>query len=201
VIKSEPAKVLIADDEEDTRQFLVEFLNELGHTVTAVASGKQAITAATNELPDVILLDVMMPEMSGLEACQILKEQPETKDIPIIFVTAKATVNDQLKGLHIGAHDYINKPYRITELAARLNAAVRVKKMHDELKKRTREMHELTQAMDKYIRDPLEKTEQLTSELLKRRFSANTRDSLAKLNNYVSSSLEHVRSLLEKNPG
>jgi DNA-binding response OmpR family regulator len=133
VIKSEPAKILIADDEDDTRQFLYDFLQQLGHKVTAVGNGKEVLKIAPIEFPDVILLDVMMPEMSGLEVCQKLKEIPIIKEIPVIFVTAKATINDQITGLMIGAHDYINKPYRITELTARLNSALRVKRLQDEL--------------------------------------------------------------------
>lgn len=135
MIRSEPAKILIADDEDDTRQFLYDFLQQLGHQVIAVANGKETIKAALSELPDVILLDIMMPEMSGLEVCQTLKETSQTKDIPIVFVTAKATINDQITGLMLGAHDYINKPYRITELTARLNSALRVKRLQDELKR------------------------------------------------------------------
>lgn len=133
MIKSDPAKILIVDDEDDTRQFLYDFLEQLGHKVKAVANGKTALQLAINEPPDVILLDVMMPEMSGLEVCQKLKENSETKNIPVIFVTAKATVNDQVTGLMLGAHDYINKPYRITELTARLNSALKVKRLQDEL--------------------------------------------------------------------
>lgn len=134
MIRSEPAKILIADDEDDTRQFLYDFLEQLGHQVIAVSNGKDALLEATTNFPDVILLDVMMPQMSGLEVCQALKNQETTKDIPIIFVTAKASINDQITGLMIGAQDYINKPYRITELTARLNTALKLKRLQDELK-------------------------------------------------------------------
>ncbi len=133
MIRSEPANILIADDEDDTRQFLYDFLEQLGHKVIAVSNGKDALVEATVNLPDVILLDVMMPQMSGLEVCQALKNQETTKDIPIIFVTAKASINDQITGLMIGAQDYINKPYRITELTARLNTALKLKRLQDEL--------------------------------------------------------------------
>jgi DNA-binding response OmpR family regulator len=195
VIKSDPARVLIADDEDDTRQFLLDFLKELGHTTIAVPNGRLAIDAARRDHPDVILLDVMMPEVSGLDVCQILKEKEETKDIPIIFVTAKGTVNDQIMGLHVGAHDYINKPYRITELAARLNAAIRVKKLQDELKQRERELQQLTRTIENDISRPLEATLQLIQGLLKQRFSRHTRDSLIKADHFVSDSLQCIKTL------
>lgn len=148
MIRSEPAKILIADDEDDTRQFLYDFLEQLGHTIIAVSNGKEAIEQTFLHIPDVILLDVMMPEMSGLEVCQSLKEKEATKDIPIIFVTAKATINDQITGLMLGAHDYINKPYRITELTARLNSALKVKRLQDELKSLKKEKESLTEKLD-----------------------------------------------------
>lgn len=198
MIKAEAAKVVIADDEDDTRQFLVEFLTELGHSVVAVATGRAAVAAAKQELPDVILLDVMMPEMSGLEACQIIKEDPTTADIPIIFVTAKATVNDQLKGLHMGAHDYINKPYRITELASRLNSAVRVKRLNDLLKKYRQEKLEYQELLHKQVREPLEKSKELMEELLKKRVASSTRDSLIKIQSHILESLSHFDAAPEK---
>lgn len=152
MIRSEPAKILIADDEDDTRQFLYDFLEQLGHTVIAVSNGKEVIEQASCHLLDVILLDVMMPEMSGLAVCQSLKEKEDTKDIPIIFVTAKATINDQITGLMLGAHDYINKPYRITELTARLNSALKVKRLQDEIKNLKKEKESLTKQLDNLSR-------------------------------------------------
>lgn len=91
--------------------------------------------------------------MSGLEVCQALKNQEMTKDIPIIFVTAKASINDQITGLMIGAQDYINKPYRITELTARLNTALKLKRLQDELKQKKSDLsllkEKLTQEVSK----------------------------------------------------
>jgi DNA-binding response OmpR family regulator len=191
VIRSEPAKVLIVDDEEDTRQFLIDFLKELGHDTIAVSSGREAIEAARHESPDVILLDVMMPELSGLEVCQVLKEEPETRDIPIIFVTAKAGINDQVMGLHVGAHDYINKPYRITELATRLNAAVRVKRLQDELKT-------VTSKIEEDIVPSLEAASESLRELLKRRFSGITRHNLEKADRSIMDSLKSAKILIGK---
>ncbi|MEW6738030.1 MAG: response regulator [Acidobacteriota bacterium] len=197
MIKSDPAKILIADDEEDTRQFLLDLLTELGHKTTAVASGKEAVELAQREQPDVILLDVMMPELSGLEVCQLLKEQVETKDIPIIFVTAKVSVNDQILGLHKGAHDYINKPYRVTELTARLNAAIRLKRLQDELKQRNRDFQELAGKLQTQVCQPLEASAKLAKGLAKQNFSRHTRDSLAKIDQTIGSSLQHLKALFD----
>jgi DNA-binding response OmpR family regulator len=198
VIRSESAKVLIVDDEEDTRQFLIDFLNELGHVTIAVSSGRQAIEAARSQSPDVILLDVMMPELSGLEVCQLLKEEQETKDIPIIFVTAKAGINDQVIGLHIGAHDYINKPYRITELAARLNAAIKVKRLQDELKVRNRELKEVSKLLSSRIVPPLETAIDTLKNMNDKRLSAQIRDSLKRIDSSLNESLDTVKSIISK---
>lgn len=193
MIKSEPANILIADDEDDTRQFLYDFLQQLGHKVTAVANGKEAVKFANTELPDVILLDVTMPEMSGLEVCQALKEVQITKEIPIIFVTAKATINDQITGLMMGAQDYINKPYRITELTARLNSALRLKRLQDELNQ-YKNGKKIAENISQEFCETLISSKQLTESLRQEISSQDGQRNLSLLEKQINCLLERIKA-------
>jgi diguanylate cyclase (GGDEF)-like protein len=119
--------VLIVDDVPVNIQVLAEALRE-EYRVRIAANGPNALAiAASDDPPDVILLDVMMPEMDGYEVCRRLKNDPETKDIPVIFVTAKSSSEDEVLGLNIGAVDYITKPFSIPVVKARVRTQVQLK--------------------------------------------------------------------------
>ena len=124
-------KILIADDAPDILELLTCMLRMDGYEVVAAADGRRAIELASTEGPDCILLDVMMPEMDGIEACRRLKADPRLRPIPVILVTGKAADDDVVKGLDAGADDYVAKPFRKEILAARLRSVVRVKRDHD----------------------------------------------------------------------
>jgi len=124
-------KILIADDAPDILELLTCMLRMDGYEVVVAADGRRAIELASTEQPDAILLDVMMPEMDGIEACRRLKDDPRLRNIPVILVTGKAADDDVVKGLDVGADDYVTKPFRKEILAARVRSAVRVKRDHD----------------------------------------------------------------------
>jgi DNA-binding response OmpR family regulator len=126
-------KVLIVDDAADTVDLLTYVLKDQGYDVCAAHNGRQALEVASAQRPDVILLDVMMPEMNGIEACRRLKADPELRMIPVLMVTAKELDEDIVAGLDAGAEDYVTKPFNHLVLAARLRAALRVKEFRDEL--------------------------------------------------------------------
>lgn len=128
------AKVLAVDDNEDALFALERMLVHHGYQVLTANSGRQALEIAAREVPDLILLDVMMPEMDGYEVTQKLKDDPNLKFIPIILVTAKDDLDDVVSGLNLGADDYIKKPFRQEEIIARLRAVLRTKKLYEELK-------------------------------------------------------------------
>lgn len=117
--------ILVVDDEPDLLLLLEEHLRQEGYAVTTATTGMQAITRAREDQPDIILLDVMMPGVSGFDVCNILQDFPETADIPVIFLTAVAETKRKVMGLNLGADDYITKPFDLHELSARVQAALR----------------------------------------------------------------------------
>ena len=107
----EKQRILIADDERDIRVVLRTRLELEGFSVIEACDGVEAVRMAQDENPDLIVLDVMMPEMDGVEVCDRLRASFSTRHIPVIMVTAKAGTNDKISGLQKGANDYITKPY------------------------------------------------------------------------------------------
>ncbi len=136
-------RLLVADDEPSILDLLRRRLETLGCEVTALPGGAEVLKTAREQQPDLILLDVMMPDLDGFTACQQLKEDPETRDIPVVLLTARSEVESRIKGLEIGAHDYIPKPFDATELIARVRAALRVKSLQDELKSANKMLEQL----------------------------------------------------------
>jgi two-component system, OmpR family, response regulator MtrA len=116
------ARILVADDDVDIRE-LVEFkLATLGHEIVAVNDGAAAIDACRERKPDLAVLDVMMPGMSGLDAIRVIRSDPSMSDIPVILLTARAQESDVETGFDTGADDYITKPFSPRELASRVQA-------------------------------------------------------------------------------
>jgi two-component system alkaline phosphatase synthesis response regulator PhoP len=119
-------KILIADDERDIIDFLKYNLEKEGFDVLAARNGAEAVALAKKQ-PSLILLDVMMPEMDGLEAVRVLKKNPATAKIPVIFLTARGSDVDEVVGLELGADDYITKPVSLPKLIARIKLTLRKK--------------------------------------------------------------------------
>jgi len=117
-----PTRILVVEDEESIRQTLRYNLNHEGFAVTEASTGTEAVTAARRNRPDLILLDLMLPELSGLEVCRILRQE---MTVPIIMLTAKGSELDKVVGLHVGADDYVTKPFSLNELLARISAMLR----------------------------------------------------------------------------
>ncbi|MFC5178408.1 response regulator transcription factor [Nocardioides taihuensis] len=116
------ARILVADDDIDIRE-LVEFkLSTLGHDIVAVTDGAAAIDACKQDRPDLAVLDVMMPGMSGLDAIRVIRSDPSLSDLPVILLTARAQESDVENGFDSGADDYITKPFSPRELASRVQA-------------------------------------------------------------------------------
>ena len=118
-------KILIVEDEPDIVELLVYNLDQAGFKTEAVFNGADALDRAKIEPPDLVLLDLLLPEVDGLEVCRTLKRDPETAGIPIIMLTAKGEAIDRIVGLELGADDYITKPFSPREVLLRVRAVLR----------------------------------------------------------------------------
>jgi two-component system alkaline phosphatase synthesis response regulator PhoP len=117
--------ILVVDDEQDILELIGYNLQKEGYQVTCVTSGEEAITRAQERHPDLIILDLMLPGLDGLEVCRHLKQQEETRAIPILMLTAKGEESDIIIGLELGADDYMTKPFSPKILVARIRAVLR----------------------------------------------------------------------------
>ncbi|GAA2356879.1 response regulator transcription factor [Dactylosporangium salmoneum] len=116
--------ILVADDDMDIRDLVAFKLEQAGYDVVAVDNGLAALTAATENPPDLVVLDVMMPGMSGIDVCRQLRQEQSTKGLPIILLTARAQEGDVEVGFGAGADDYIVKPFSPRELVSRVEAVL-----------------------------------------------------------------------------
>lgn len=119
-----PAQILVVDDDANLREIVVLKLQLAGFETHAVNDGEAGLAAAQERAPDLIVLDWMMPKMTGLEVSRALREDTRTSEIPIIMLTAKAQVDDLRRGFDAGATDYMVKPFNPSELVARVSAAL-----------------------------------------------------------------------------
>ena len=118
------AKILIAEDERDIRDLITFTLGFAGYEVIGATNGEEAVTLARQEMPDLILMDVRMPRMTGYEACAVIKADAKMKNIPVIFLSAKGQDSEIQSGLQAGAVDYLLKPFAPDQLTARIQAVL-----------------------------------------------------------------------------
>lgn len=150
------AKILLVEDSKTQAERALDFLEKEGYEVTWVENAKAAIKEAKSQPFDVILLDLVLPDMSGNEVCRWLKLNSHTKGIPIVMLTSKDSIPDKVAGLEAGADDYLPKPYNELELNARIYACLRTKALQDELRQKNRQLEELLQKVELLaITDPL----------------------------------------------
>ncbi len=126
-VENKVAKILIIDDEPDILEFLSYNLKKKGFEVDTTSSGAEGIRIAVEKIPDLIVLDIMMPEMDGIETCQLLRAEPILKDVLILFLTARGEDYSQLAGFEAGADDYVKKPVSLQVLLSRIQALLRRK--------------------------------------------------------------------------
>jgi len=141
-----PSTILVVDDNPTNIQVLFDVLNEAGYDVAVAKSGESALNRLQNYLPDLILLDVMMPGIDGFETCRQIKAGDRTHDIPVIFMTALSDAVDKVKGLSLGAVDYITKPIQYEEVLARIRVHLQLRNLNKTLEQkvaeRTSELHQ-----------------------------------------------------------
>ena len=125
------AKILIVDDDEDIRELLMYNLKREGHDVSCAENGLEALDMIQSNIPDLIILDVMMPKMDGIEFCDLVKADPSKKNIIICFLTARNEDYSQIAGLESGGDDYVSKPIKPKVLISRINALLRRNKLNE----------------------------------------------------------------------
>ena len=138
-IHDHPGTVLVIDDNPTNLAVAVNCLEDKGFTVLIARDGKSGIKRAKYAHPDIVLLDILMPEMDGFETCRLLKSDLETQEIPVIFMTALSNTEDKLKGFEMGAVDYVTKPIQIEEIIARVNLHLKLHFLNQELEQRVEE--------------------------------------------------------------
>lgn len=146
VPKAKPGTVLIVDDVVDNLHMLTDMLTAQGHEVRIAISGKEALEKISEKHPDLILLDIQMPGMTGYEVCQKVKANKETQDIPVIFLSALQESSDILKGFEVGGVDYVSKPFQFREVVARVQSQMAVAQQRrelEELRQRDRQQFEM----------------------------------------------------------
>ena len=159
------AKILFVEDSKTQANAVKDFLERNGYDVVLADNGKSAINAAKSHPPDIVLLDVILPDISGHEVCRWLKLNSGTREIPVIMLTVKGAVSDKVAGLEAGADDYLPKPFDEIELNARIYACLRTKALQDELKQKNRQLVELLEKVE-----ILASTDPLTGLFNRRRF-------------------------------
>jgi putative two-component system response regulator len=150
-----PATILVVDDDQDSREYLALCFSHLNYKVIQAINGSQALALAKSAQPDVIILDVVMPDLDGYQVCRHLKDDDRTAHIPVVLITVLRKLEDEIRGFEAGAHDYISKPYNRAELSARITAALRVKRLQDQLRHRNDALKELIKVLQRDITDPL----------------------------------------------
>jgi two-component system phosphate regulon response regulator PhoB len=118
-------QVLVVEDEDALSALLQYNLDKEGYAVTVAGDGEEALVLIDEQMPDLIVLDWMLPKVSGVEVCRRLRARPETRNLPIIMLTARGEESDRIRGLDTGADDYVVKPFSMSELAARIRAVLR----------------------------------------------------------------------------
>jgi two-component system sensor histidine kinase/response regulator len=130
---NEKVTVLVVDDNQENLKVVSNLLKEKKYKIALAEDGLSALKILSSNKIDLILLDIMMPDMDGFEVCKRIKEQDETRDIPIIFLTARTDTDDIVKGFRMGGVDYITKPFKKEELHARVNSHIQLKLAKDHL--------------------------------------------------------------------
>lgn len=144
----EPAKILVVDDHPQNVELLEAYLLPEGYDVTTAFDGVEALERVEESVPDIVLLDVMMPRMDGYEVCQKMKSDEATRFIPIVMVTALKDLDDKIKSIEAGADDFLTKPIVKIELLTRIKSLIRVKRLHDDLGRSYRELQELQETKE-----------------------------------------------------
>jgi class 3 adenylate cyclase/CheY-like chemotaxis protein len=166
---STPVKILVVDDTPKNVKLLDYLLTGKGYAVVTAASGTEALAQVEAERPDLVLLDVVMAEMSGYEVCRKIRENPDTRVLPVVMVTALDPAAERIKGLEAGADDFLSKPINQPELLARVRSLLRIKEFHDTVQSQAAQLAEWNRTLEQRVAEQLAELERVGR--LKRFFS------------------------------
>lgn len=168
-----PAKILVVDDNPANRHIFEQRLSSRGYEILTAHDSEQGLAMAREMRPDLILLDVMMPKMDGIEVCRRLKSDPACPFIPIIMVTAKVDPKGVVEGLDAGADEYLTKPVDHTALVARVKSMLRIKALHDKTEEQANQLKIWNEELNQRVLEQLVELERMNE--LKRFFPPRSR--------------------------
>jgi adenylate cyclase len=166
---NEPARILVVDDTPVNVKLLADLAAAKGYRVTTARSGIEALQMISASPPDLVLLDVVMPGMSGYEVCRAIRQDPATATLPVVLVTALDPHEERIRGLEAGADDFLTKPIHAPELVARVRSLLRIKQLHDKVGSQAAELAEWNRTLTQRVSDQVEQIGRLAR--LKRFFS------------------------------
>jgi adenylate cyclase len=172
------AKVLVVDDSADIVAALVDLLEAKGYVVCAAGTGAEALALIEREQPDLVLLDVMMPNMTGYEVCRKIRENPATVFLPVIMLTGVDANVERINGIEAGADDFLSKPANHPELLARVRSLIRIKQLHDTVRAQMGQLSELNRTLETRVQEQVGQLDRL--ERLKRFFSPHLAELIVK---------------------
>jgi adenylate cyclase len=159
---SAPAKILVVDDTPLNVKLLADLLTVKGYSVTTAANGEEGLAKVSAENPDLVLLDVMMPGLSGYDVCRRIREDPRTALLPVVLVTSLDPQQERVKGIEAGADDFLNKPINQAELFARVKSLLRVKSLQDEVVRQADELRDWNAKLEERVLEQVSQLERLS---------------------------------------
>ena len=168
------AKVLVVDDTPMNVKMLADILTFKGYQVVTAAGGNEGLAKVESEKPDIVLLDVMMPDLDGYAVCRAIRAKPETAILPVVMVTALDPTQERVKGLDAGADDFLSKPINQPELLARVRSLLRIKEFHDKVQAQARELADWNRTLEERVADGVRQIEKMAQ--LKRFLSPQIAD-------------------------
>ncbi len=194
--KSSPINILIVDDTPDNLRLLTGILTEQGYKVRPATNGVRALSSIRKNPPDLILLDIMMPHMDGYEVCQQLKEDEQTRNIPVLFISALNQVFDKMTAFSVGGVDYITKPFQTEEVLARVKTHLTMRQLQQELQQKNQTLQDVNESLEEKVAARTvelgQANEALTTEIKQRIRHQKEKD---RLFDVVSQQSEQLRNL------
>lgn len=188
--------ILIVDDAKHNLQVLGNFLKKENYNIAVATHGDKALEIVKQNPPDLILLDILMPDMNGFEVCEKIKMDPNTRDVPVIFLSALSSVEDIVKGFELGASDYVTKPFNRTELLVRVKTHLEIKKNREALKASNAAKDRFFSIIAHDLKNPFVSILSYI-RLVRNNLEKNENNELLSLTNELSDNVERTGKLLE----